>query len=254
MTPPAEIIPAATLVLLRADTGGGAAELLMIERAGAMRFAAGALVFPGGRVDPGDHALAALLAPPDEAEIVAAKVAAVRETIEEVGIAVALAPAPDQPTIDRLRAGLAGGGAFAALLAAEGLAIDPAALLPFARWRPDLGLVRNFDTFFFIAAAPADAVATPDGGESVRALWGTAQALLAGADDGHHRLIFPTRRNLEWLARIESVEAAQHHATLFPMRLVTPWIEARDGEKWLCIPEDLGYPVTAQLASEALRS
>ena len=52
-------IPASTLVLFRERSG--APELLMVERARAMVFAGGALVFPGGRIDPGDHALAARL-------------------------------------------------------------------------------------------------------------------------------------------------------------------------------------------------
>ena len=43
-------IPAATLVIFRA-AGGGAPELLMVERAKEMSFAGGAMVFPGGRVD-----------------------------------------------------------------------------------------------------------------------------------------------------------------------------------------------------------
>jgi hypothetical protein len=60
-TPPVTpAIPAATLVVFR-DVAGGAPELLLVERAKAMAFAGGALVFPGGRVDPGDHALAAML-------------------------------------------------------------------------------------------------------------------------------------------------------------------------------------------------
>ena len=51
----ADPIPAATLVLMR--PGPRAPELLMIERTAAMAFAPGALVFPGGRVDPDDRLL-----------------------------------------------------------------------------------------------------------------------------------------------------------------------------------------------------
>ena len=52
-----EAIPAATLILVR-DSTDGAAELLMVERAEGMAFAAGALVFPGGRIDAADRDLA----------------------------------------------------------------------------------------------------------------------------------------------------------------------------------------------------
>ena len=41
----------------------GPPELLMVQRAREMRFAGGAAVFPGGRVDPADRALAARLTP-----------------------------------------------------------------------------------------------------------------------------------------------------------------------------------------------
>ena len=44
-------IPAATLILVR-DMADGPPEFLMVERAATMAFAAGALVFPGGRTDP----------------------------------------------------------------------------------------------------------------------------------------------------------------------------------------------------------
>ena len=77
-------IPAATIVVFR-DRAGQPPELLIVERAAGMAFAGGALVFPGGRIDPGDHALGAAL--PGDADENAARVAAIRETIEEAGVA-----------------------------------------------------------------------------------------------------------------------------------------------------------------------
>ncbi|MBC7985273.1 MAG: NUDIX hydrolase, partial [Sphingomonadaceae bacterium] len=81
--PDSPAIPAATLVLIR-DRADAPPELLMVERAAGMAFAGGAMVFPGGRIDPGDHALAANAAlhhggsgVPDET---AARIAAIRET------------------------------------------------------------------------------------------------------------------------------------------------------------------------------
>ena len=50
------------------------------------------MVFPGGRVDPGDHAMVPADAP--DADEAAARIAAIRETIEEVGLAVGLTPRP----------------------------------------------------------------------------------------------------------------------------------------------------------------
>jgi hypothetical protein len=54
-----EAIPAATLIVVR-ERSGSAPELLMVERAEGMAFAAGALVFPGGRIDQADLEAAAL--------------------------------------------------------------------------------------------------------------------------------------------------------------------------------------------------
>ncbi len=240
----AKPIPAATLVLLR-DRADAAPELLMIERAGGMAFAPGALVFPGGRVDPADHALAATLNPTDPDDD-AARIAAIRETVEEVGIAVGLLPPPDRAALGTLRAGLAAGEPIAPLLAAAGLRLDLPALCPFARWLPAFYGHRVYDTRFYLARAPDDAAAAADGGESVRAIWTTADAALADADAGHHRIIFPTRRNLERLALAADHAAACAGAVRYPLAPITPRIETRDGEDWLCIPEDRGYPVTAQ--------
>lgn len=228
-------IPAATLVLMR--PGLGAPELLMIERAKGMAFAPGALVFPGGRVDPDDHGLAADF-------IDAGKVAALRETIEETGIAVGLDPAPDEALEAALRAGLAQGTSFSKLLARHGLELDLEALIPFARWCPTFKETRNFDTLFFLARAPADSrLPTGDAVESVHALWTTARDVL---DRGEAHIIFPTRRNLERLARFASFEDAASDARAHPVETIVPWIEEREGADWLCIPQDLGYPVTAE--------
>ena len=88
-----EAIPAATLVLMR-ERAAGPPELLVTERTGHMAFAAGALVFPGGRIDADDHRTAELFG------VEAAKVAAIRETIEETGLAPALQPSPDARTVE----------------------------------------------------------------------------------------------------------------------------------------------------------
>src|SRR3954469_18258369 len=124
-------IPAATLILMR-DRDGMSPEILMVERAKAMVFAGGALVFPGGRVDPGDHALAAELG--RDGEDAPARIAAIRETIEEAGVPVGLSPAPDAATLIALRDGLHAGEAFGLLLDRHGLSVDLDALTWFARW------------------------------------------------------------------------------------------------------------------------
>jgi hypothetical protein len=67
-------------------------------------------------------------------------------------------------------------------------------------------------------------------------------------------IIFPTRRNLERLARFGSFADAAADAQAHPPRIVTPWIERRDGADHLCIPDDLGYPVTSERLDRAIRA
>lgn len=244
-------IPAATLVIFR-ERSGGPPELLMVERAKAMVFAGGAMVFPGGRIDPGDVALAATLA--GEAEDVAARIAAVRETVEEAGLPIGVAPLPDANALAELRRALLAGEPFAAALAAAGTRLALEALVPFARWRPAHKHMRIFDTRFYLARLPDGAPEpTVDATENTRLAWMTAADVLAAADAGRLQIIFPTRRNLERLARFASFEEAAADAAAYPVRVVTPWAEERDGVEQLCIPDDLGYPVTSEPITAALR-
>jgi 8-oxo-dGTP pyrophosphatase MutT (NUDIX family) len=217
----------------------------MVERAAAMKFAGGALVFPGGRIDAGDFVLAEQIAP--EMEDAAPRIAAIRETLEEAGVAVGVDVAPG--AIAGLRDRLHAGEPMGAL----GFDLRLDALVHFARWLPRNVSHRVFDTHFYLARAPEGCEPVVDGSENVRVFWMTAQGVLDAADAGTAHIIFPTRRNLERLATFGSWEDAVAHASAHPVRMVTPWIEERDGERHLCIPDDLGYPVTSQLLAEAMR-
>jgi len=246
---PNEPIPAATLVMMR--RGAEAPELLVMERAVDMSFAAGAIVFPGGRVDSDDYRLAERIG--DGIAHAADRIAAIRETIEEVGIAAGMSGPIDSGTIGLVRRQLKAGKAFSDIAAEYELAFDLDALTPFAHWCP-AHFSRRFDTKFFLAVAPADAPdPAADGDEAVRAFWTTAGQLLAAAAENSVQLIFPTRRNLERLAQFASVEEAFADVDRFPMQLVVPWLEEREGRQFRCIPEAIGYPVTAEPDETARR-
>jgi 8-oxo-dGTP pyrophosphatase MutT (NUDIX family) len=244
-----EAIPAATLILMRPADGGGAPEILMLERAETMAFAAGALVFPGGRIDPEDQAMAERF--PGVADA-AARIAAIRETIEETGVAPAVDPAPDAGA---LRKAMAAGRPFAGLLDEMNLALDLAALTPFARWCPNFREARRFDTLFYLAEAPAGGgtLHSADETESVHTFWASAATVLGEIEAGRAKAIFPTRRNLERLARFASLAEAQADAGRHPVRQITPWVEERDGRRFVCIPEGIGYPVTFEPYESARR-
>lgn len=241
-------IPAATLVVFRHRVAGPP-ELLVVERSATMAFAGGAIVFPGGRIDPDDHAIAASHShEPDEG---AARVAAIRETLEESGIAIGFADDPSPEWIASAQPRLHAHEPFSALLAEAGLTLDLDALVPFARWCPAHREARVFDTRFYLATVRDDAPdPVVDDTENISSFWAAAQDVIAAADAGKVKVIFPTRRNLERLALFGSFAEAEAHALDTPIEVVTPWMEEREGEPHLCIPEGLGYPITA----EALRS
>lgn len=234
-------IPAATLVLVR-DAPPGPPQLLMVERAEGMAFAAGALVFPGGRIDAADQVLSAQLGLGD-----GAIVAAIRETIEETAIPVGLDPLPTPELALLLQTRLATGEELAPLLAEHSLSLAADGLTPFARWVPKFHAVRRFDTLFFVAQSPpGDWQPRVIEGECAGAHWLPAAEVLAMERAGTARLIFPTRRNLERLALHDSFAAIRADALAYPIEPVTPWLEERDGEQMITIPDHLGYPVTAE--------
>lgn len=235
-----DAIPAATLILVR-DRPDGPPELLMVERAGGMAFAAGALVFPGGRIDDADRELAENLGADGAA------VAAVRETIEETAVPAGLSPAPSPEDSRALQRSLVAERPLSELLADHRLSVDAAALTPFARWVPKFHAVRRFDTMFFVARCPeGDWKPRVIEGECAGAYWLTAAEVLARDSRGEARLIFPTRRTLERLAQHASFEQIRADALAHPIEPVTPWVEEAEGERFITIPDHLGFPVTRE--------
>ena len=246
------VIPAATVVIFRDDPHGGAPQLLMVQRAEDMRFAGGAAVFPGGRVDPADRVLAADLIPDEEPELAAARIAAIRETLEETGLMIATREPVDAQEAREGRAMLLETGTLAPVLGRMGWKLAPERIVPFAHWCPDWE--GAFDTRFFLANLGTGAVEIAvDRTENTRLFWTSAARALEAADAGEISVIFPTRRNLERLALFANYDQATRHAQQYPMRRITPYQEDRDGESWLLIPEDHGYPMRGQTFASVKR-
>jgi 8-oxo-dGTP pyrophosphatase MutT (NUDIX family) len=237
-----DAIPAATLILVR-ERGSGPPELLMVERAEGMVFAAGAWVFPGGRIDEGDERLAARFA----AEQGSAKVAAIRETIEETAVPSGFATPPRPEHCLDIQATLAAGREFDEIVDQAGLALDLDALTPLARWVPRFHAKRRFDTLFFVARAPADdwhpnVVER----ECTGAHWVSAAEVLERDRAGEVQLIFPTRRTLERLAQHASFDEIVADARAHPIEPISPWVDEVEGERFITIPDDIGFPVTRE--------
>jgi 8-oxo-dGTP pyrophosphatase MutT (NUDIX family) len=240
--------PASTVLLLR--DGAEGLEVFMVVRHRQIEFASGALVFPGGRVDPGDRAIAEALPGLGPPEAGALRVAAVRETFEECGVLLArprgAAELLDAARLARIeaehRAALCRGERpFAEVLAAEDLLPATDRLVPFAHWITPVSRPKRFDTHFFLAAAPPDQAARHDGGESVESVWIRPAQALAETEAGLRKLVFATRMNLVRLARYASVQQAFAEAAAAPVVTVLPESVETPQGRMLRIPREAGY-------------
>jgi 8-oxo-dGTP pyrophosphatase MutT (NUDIX family) len=249
--------------MLRDGTSG--LEVFMVKRNYQIDFAGGALVFPGGKLALGDsdpalinHIHGAADLTPDQ---IALKVAAIREAFEEAGLFLArsiggkeLIDAARLDDIHHYRALLDSGEVdIGAMLAAEDLILDLAALVPFAHWVTPVMMPKRFDTHFYLAAAPSAQIGAHDGQESVDSIWIGPQQALDQAAAGQLTIIFPTRMNLQKLAQFKTVADALKAARTHKVVTVTPWVEQRDGRQYLLIPADAGYGDIAEPLDNAFR-
>ena len=170
-------MPAVSVLPLRDGPEG--LEVFVQVRADTMDFAAGAVVFPGGRLDaaerpvdvPAEHADAWAATNLPDARLLAA--AAIREVAEECGVA--------------LRA-------------------DD--LLPWDDWVTPPGGRRRFDVAFYLTAARPEQGWRNTTTEAVDAGWRTPGGLLGAADRGEVRLMPPTRALLVELSQLPDVGTA----------------------------------------------
>lgn len=161
MSAPESSLPVAgTVVVLRAADPGF--ELLLMRRPDRGSFA-GAWVFPGGKVESGD------VRDGDE-EVEDARRAAIRETREEVGLAVA-------------------------------------DLVPLSQWQPPLEAPTRIRTWFFLAEAP-DEEPSPSADEVAEIAWVRPAEALARHAAGEWTLYPPTWITLHQLSVFDDVAAA----------------------------------------------
>ena len=203
--------PAATIVLAR--RGNEPFEVLLLQRPDTSRFAAGAYVFPGGAIDPGDAGEVALPAVPGVAGELerSALVAAVRELFEETGVLLADrsgAETADLPSVLRSVRGdlLANRVAFPELAAALGLTFDDLEVAYFARWITPARLARRYDTHFFMAVSRGEEPELT--AEHTDYSWATPGEALERFHCGRLPMLYPTLKTMETLAGFKSLEAA----------------------------------------------
>jgi 8-oxo-dGTP pyrophosphatase MutT (NUDIX family) len=256
--PAVPVLPAATILMLR---DAPTFEVLMVKRHHQIDFAAGAIVFPGGKTHAGDHdpkwefrTMGWGEALPHKRPL---RVAAIREAYEEAGILLArhqdgspfrgddrAAAARDDIGHDRRP--------FLDLIEELDLYLDFEALTVFARWITPEFSPRRFDTWFYVAHAPADQLAACDGSETVDAEWiQPAEALRLG-ETGERTVIFPTRMNLQLLDEAKSAEDAIVQAQARELVTVLPVVREKDGERVLVLPPDAGYGAVEEPMSRVM--
>jgi 8-oxo-dGTP pyrophosphatase MutT (NUDIX family) len=264
MTEPATPHPAATLVLLR-DRAPGLIEVLLLERHGRSKFAAGDHVFAGGKVEAEDlpddverhcrgltagDAAARLGQGPAGRDALAYWVGAIREAFEEVGILLAYAADGELVTVgpgtrerfaEHRGACQASHEAFFPMLRAERLTLATDRLTYFAHWiTPEENPIR-FDTRFFAAVAPPGQEATVDGREIVAARWLTPAEAFEALSRGEISLRAPTIKNLEIVgAAPAGTTASEIVASLAgrPAPTIRPRILTIGGQRVAVLPGD----------------
>jgi 8-oxo-dGTP pyrophosphatase MutT (NUDIX family) len=117
----------------------------------------------------------------------------------------------------------------------------PDLLVPFSRWITPAEVAIRFDTWFFLASAPANATAEADGAEIVEARWYTPRRALGAADAGEILLVFPTIKHLEQLSTFESVRSLLDHARGREIRPVQPRVLGQGETARIVLPGEPGY-------------
>ncbi len=250
--------PAATVIVLRA--AGAGIEVFCVRRHADIAFLGGAVVFPGGKLDPADRELrgpfargvgARACAMVDgepgaaEGEATALAVAACREALEEAAIFPALDATGrpfDAASTLAMREKIEGGTPLAVILAAHGARLDLGALVPFARWVTPEAERRRFDARFYLLPLPEGQVGAHDDKETTLGFWDTARGVLARFERGEVQLAPPTTRSLELLAEARSIAEAVTVAEAQTLLPVCPVFLAGDPPV-LALPGDPAHPI-----------
>jgi 8-oxo-dGTP pyrophosphatase MutT (NUDIX family) len=202
-------------------------EVFMLRRNLSSVFVAGAYVFPGGAVDPDDRSLdmGSLVAGVDDVAASARLgrdsgglgfwVAAIRESFEEAGVLLArdattgahAGPAVIDRLADARTAVAAGERSFSDVLRGAGLVLDGGCLRVFGHWITPSPAPRRYDTWFFLAPAPAGHAYVHDEEETIASAWVRPADALERARRRDLELIYPTFRSIEALSRFDTTSA-----------------------------------------------
>ncbi|MFC7050568.1 NUDIX hydrolase [Emcibacter nanhaiensis] len=240
-------IDSATVILVRDGYDG--LEVLVGERHGDIKFAGGARVFPGGKVDPLDKKAELEWAGETEEKLPeqfrGLRFTAIREVFEETGLIIAkkngYSLTEDQrAAIDREyrdRVHYQGMGLLD-FMKENGLGPDLEACVPFAHWITPVARPKRFDTRFFVCEAPEGQVAKADGQEIIDVIWATPTRIIEEADG---TLMFPTLMNLKKIAEFGSVRELMEDTAGREIVTVLPEIRKNEAGEVRIVAEEAGY-------------
>ena len=253
-------VPASTILLVRDSEKNKKLEVFMVVRHHQIDFASGALVFPGGKIDPGDRLVRSRCPNTEDLseELLALQVGAIREVFEECGVLLARSPNEDKLISGERLKGLedyrdrlnSNEITMAEFLEQEDLYLACDLLIPFSHWTTPTMMPKRFDTWFYIVDAPADHTAIHDGHESVDSVWINPDDALEGGANGKYTIIFPTRLNIEMLAKSSTVSEAIEASEKRNIIEVLPWTEKREDGTYLCIQPEAGYDISEEKMPE----
>ncbi|WP_167479686.1 NUDIX hydrolase [Nocardia arthritidis] len=235
--------------------GAHGPEVFLQRRVGAMAFAAGMTVFPGGGVDPTDGTADIAWAGPEpawwarhfgtsEPRAKALVCAAVRETFEECGVLLA---GPTADTVVSETAGFRDARghlerrelSLAGFLAEQRLVLRADLLRPWANWITPVVEPRRYDTRFFVAVLPEGQQADGATTEAADVHWRTPAEALAQWRAGNDILLPPT-----WSALVALSEFASTADILAAEREIAPIMPelvGANGQQRLRFPNDERY-------------
>jgi 8-oxo-dGTP pyrophosphatase MutT (NUDIX family) len=118
---------------------------------------------------------------------------------------------------------------------------DPDALVAYSRWITPAVVKIRYDTWFYLAAAPAGAQPQVDGTEMVDARWFRPQDALRAYREGEIMLVFPTIKHLEQLSPFASAHALIEHARTRAVTPVQPRVIGTGETARIVLPGEPGY-------------
>jgi 8-oxo-dGTP pyrophosphatase MutT (NUDIX family) len=114
-------------------------------------------------------------------------------------------------------------------------------VVAWSRWITPPEVAVRFDTWFYVAEAPAGAEATVDGAECVDSRWLRPAEALEAHSRGELMLVFPTIKHLEALAGMATVAEALEKGRSREVVPVQPRVVVRDGAAEVLLPGEPGY-------------